>query len=64
MTRFTVLFRDEDMKTSLYNAENDIHISRCCIQSIHVWQPVQIYDVAKFGVSTDDIASWTLFYTL
>ena len=27
-------------------------------------QPVQVYDVAKFGVSADDIASCTMLYTL
>ena len=28
------------------------------------WQPVQVYDVAKFGILTDDIASCTILYTL
>ena len=46
------------MRTSFNHAENDIHISRSCIQSIHV------YDVAKFGVSTDDLASYSLLYML
>ena len=33
---FSELFRGEDMRASLYHAENDIHISQCCIQSIQV----------------------------
>ena len=33
---FAELFRGEDMRASFYHEENDIHILRCCIQSIHV----------------------------
>ena len=28
------------------------------------WQAVQVYDVAKFGESANDVASCTLLYTL
>ena len=52
------------MRASFYYAENDVNISRCSIQSIHMLLPVQVYDVAEFGVSTDDIASGTLVHVV
>ena len=52
------------MRASFYHAENDIHISRCCIKSIHVLAANSSLGVTRFGVSTDGIVSCTLLNTL
>ena len=52
------------MRASFYHAENDIHISRCCIKSVHVLAANSSLGVTRFGVSTDSIVSCTLLNTL
>ena len=47
----------KDMAASFYHAEKIYKFQGFVFNRFMYWQPVQAYDVTKFGISTNDIAS-------